>query len=411
MPAFDASTLKRPAQVYDFTSFSQRTPTQQIPGDRVDAQFANHAEVINALVQAITQLTERLGDLALRPQPQTRSTPLPHTPALYVNAGGPYASDVEGSDATAADYAQVSIEWAEHMPDTIPPNILAINAITGDHWSSRWWANRAAQLVASLGVVGSIGGQGVFAEALTVTARNTVSALTRTPAGPVLLLVNGQGFLPVGAPPFAVVGRTIQWLSTIYSLNVGDDVAVWYPFAAPPPNPAPPPPTGNPVTLYYIATQGQTVFPVTVGDYYGNSFRSIVGALRVARNGVRLMPDGGSGVGGYTVGGSVVTLLQPAGAGEQITIDVWGVGGAPSTSIVLGTTQEALTVTAPNVLSPLSRVPDGRAFTLTVQGRPFFAVGPTPAFTYAGTTVTWTSTTFSLASGMEVIASYTTASS
>ena len=58
-------------------------------------------------------------------------------PLLGVNTGGPYAGDDAGATATSADYAQVSIEWAEHLPDTIPPNILATsNAISGEHWSS-----------------------------------------------------------------------------------------------------------------------------------------------------------------------------------------------------------------------------------------------------------------------------------
>ena len=47
--------------------------------------------------------------------------------------------------ATQADLArQLAQGWAEHMPDTIPPALLAAFAITGDHWSSRWWANQAA---------------------------------------------------------------------------------------------------------------------------------------------------------------------------------------------------------------------------------------------------------------------------
>ena len=47
---------------------------------------------------------------------------------------------------TSQDWALVSTTWAEFMDGnaTIPPNILASNSITGDHWSSRWWAHRAA---------------------------------------------------------------------------------------------------------------------------------------------------------------------------------------------------------------------------------------------------------------------------
>ena len=54
-------------------------------------------------------------------------------------------NDAEGSAALAQDYADVTQAWAEHMPDTIPPNILAVMGVSGDHWSSRWWANQAAR--------------------------------------------------------------------------------------------------------------------------------------------------------------------------------------------------------------------------------------------------------------------------
>ena len=53
-------------------------------------------------------------------------------------------NDAQGAAALAQDYADVTQAWAEHMPDTIPPNILAVMGVTGDHWSSRWWANQAA---------------------------------------------------------------------------------------------------------------------------------------------------------------------------------------------------------------------------------------------------------------------------
>jgi hypothetical protein len=170
----------------------------------------------------------------LENQAEARSTALA-TGALGPGAGGFYGVDALGAGATAQDYAQVSIEWAEHMPDTIPPNVLAINAITGDHWSSRWWANHAAGIVAGAG--GSVGsipdGQGVFSEPVSVTALNVCTALTHTPAGPVLLVVDGISFLPVGVtPPFTMSGKTINWYSTIYSLIPGQtDVAAWYPYA------------------------------------------------------------------------------------------------------------------------------------------------------------------------------------
>lgn len=60
------------------------------------------------------------------------------------------ANHADGSEAVAQAYANVGMAWAEHMPDIIPPNILAVQAVTGDHWSSRWWANRAAETLSEM---------------------------------------------------------------------------------------------------------------------------------------------------------------------------------------------------------------------------------------------------------------------
>lgn len=70
--------------------------------------------------------------------------------ALEAEASATAAADsanhADGSEASAEAWSWVSVEWAEHMPDTIPPQILATNGITGEHWSSRWWAHRAHEL-------------------------------------------------------------------------------------------------------------------------------------------------------------------------------------------------------------------------------------------------------------------------
>src|SRR4029077_9866928 len=97
--------------------------------------------------RAEARLAAAVLEAQARPQPSANLAPAASRMPVGVlgpNAGGFYASDDAGATATSADYAQVSIEWAEHLPDVIPPNILAINAISGQHWSSRWWALRAA---------------------------------------------------------------------------------------------------------------------------------------------------------------------------------------------------------------------------------------------------------------------------
>ena len=67
--------------------------------------------------------------------------------AASATAASDHANHALGDANLAEDWSWVSVEWAEHMPDTIPPNILATNGITGEHWSSRWWAHRAGEIV------------------------------------------------------------------------------------------------------------------------------------------------------------------------------------------------------------------------------------------------------------------------
>jgi hypothetical protein len=73
----------------------------------------------------------------------------------------------------------------------------------------------------------------LFSEALTVTATNTLSALTNVPTGNFFeVIVNGETFLPVGSlPPFTWHGKNITWQSTTTTINMGDTVTAVYSFA------------------------------------------------------------------------------------------------------------------------------------------------------------------------------------
>jgi hypothetical protein len=68
--------------------------------------------------------------------------------AASANNSSNSANYADLAEATCIDYGVLTQAWAEHMPDTIPPNILAVMDVTGDHWSSRWWANQAALIIA-----------------------------------------------------------------------------------------------------------------------------------------------------------------------------------------------------------------------------------------------------------------------
>jgi hypothetical protein len=54
--------------------------------------------------------------------------------------------DAFAGEQTAQNWAVASMDWAEYMPGPLPSDIIAMMGITGDHWSSRWWANYTAQL-------------------------------------------------------------------------------------------------------------------------------------------------------------------------------------------------------------------------------------------------------------------------
>ncbi len=79
-------------------------------------------------------------------------------------------------------------------------------------------------------------------------------------------------------------------------------------------------------TLYYIANSGQTLFPLSTADMFGNNvLLTDTTALVASKGGLRLVPDDGTGAGGYTADqlSNTVTLLWPAGAGEILVVDLY----------------------------------------------------------------------------------------
>ena len=316
--------IARPFKVYDFTAHARRQPTAPPPGDRIDAQLANHADAITAAQLAIEELiaaqrqpidvegpakralaeiqtladdikrsssyaqalvdqaslqlkrvwaeADRARDAADRaearlsaavlaaqaaPAPQFSNQPGPSQamPALGYGAGGFYASDDAGAAAVSADYAQVAIEWAEHLPDTIPPNILAINAISGEHWSSRWWALRSAN-------------------AFGMMAWWYMGAWPGPP--PTTPLTPTGDPIPPGGMYFDTdLGMMLVW-----------NGSSWVPLAQGPAK-------ATTASLYYLAAAGQTVFPLGTADRFGHVFafnQTHAEGLNALVNGVRLEP-------------------------------------------------------------------------------------------------------------------------
>jgi hypothetical protein len=197
-----------------------------------------------------------------------------------------YATDEQGSGPLSSDYAQVSIAWAEYMDGNaiIPPNILAINAITGDHWSSRWWAHRAA------GAAGMLAWwyQGAWPSPGPPSTPNTPT---------------GQP-LPPGA---------IYWDTTLGAMMVWNG-STWVNMAAPA--------KGVTASLYYLSAAGQTVFPLGTVDRNGKTFafnQTMPEGLQALVNGVRLEPTNDFTI---DIVGSTVTFLRGLTLNSIVTFDL-----------------------------------------------------------------------------------------
>jgi hypothetical protein len=132
----------KPRRGYSFTDHAVANPAAPPPGDRLDGE-------VDRIDRTLAQILDFLATLTPPPAPPAHSL---YTAPVGVLGPSSDIHSIPGADpnALAMDWAEVSATWAEHMPDTIPPNILAAMGVTGDHWSSRWWANRAAQIVESI---------------------------------------------------------------------------------------------------------------------------------------------------------------------------------------------------------------------------------------------------------------------
>lgn len=118
-----------------------------------------------------------------------------------------------------------------------------------------------------------------------------------------------------------------------------------------------------------------------------------------------------SGVTSCTTGYNQITSYQyrdqnSSGLGYGVWIPLFSTSGA---SISKSIQTDTLTVTAPNVVSSLSKIPNGSMFLLIVNGVTIISSGTSPPYTISGTTITWSATNagYSLASTDSVIAVYT----
>jgi hypothetical protein len=182
-------------------------------------------------------------------------------------------------------WAVASALWAEHMPDTLPDNALKIMDVTGDHWSSRWWANKAA------GAFGAMSSLYLGAHPVPPSTTNTGDPI---PLGAIYYNTEtGQMYVWDGS----------QWVSMTQPQRAG--------LAA----------------LWYNAADGQTAFPFATMDLNGRNYALSIDATEGVDahvNGIKLMPKETGTEGDWTLNNatSTVTFLRPLRLGDIVSFDI-----------------------------------------------------------------------------------------
>lgn len=188
--------------------------------------------------------------------------------------------------AAAANWARY---WAGHVPTEIPPSIISAQGLTGQHFSARYWAERAE------GAFGSL-------SALYIGVHpNHATATASKPPG--TLLVGSIYYNSASQQPFV-------W-----------DGATWHQFWQPQ--------VAMAATLHYRSAPGQNAQRLDVGDLFGHSYRLNGVApepVAVHVNGLLLQPSRATPpvMGEYAVNAATNTLTftQPLAADALITVDI-----------------------------------------------------------------------------------------
>jgi len=268
--------------------------TQTLLNDvvRRQAAISKSTDELRALIQRNFADNQATRDVGAQVQVQARAMSAQVAPMMMevqTQSAQTFddANEILRQAAVAEDWANVSIAWAEHMPDTIPPNILATNAITGEHWSSRWWAMKSANAFGMMAML--------YCGASDVPP---VETLTGDPLTP-------------GCLYFDTNTNTMQvW-----------NGSAWQPFTVPQ--------KAFTSSLYYVASANQQQFPLTTADLYNNTFTINTQdpeGIECYVNGARLTPDNNPGLltGDFFVSivNSSITLAQPLPAGAMVAVDV-----------------------------------------------------------------------------------------
>jgi len=133
------------------------------------------------------------------------------------------ASVLEQDGASAGAYARASMEWAEHMPGTLPADTVGVMDLTGEHWSARWWAHQASLV---------FGEMAAYYQGAHDTPPTEASSGNPLPPGALyfdlttnaMMVWNGSSWVPIGVP------SKTQTMSLDYRATANQ---VEFPFAIP----------------------------------------------------------------------------------------------------------------------------------------------------------------------------------
>lgn len=261
--------------------------------ERIDAEDAAEEAMGHAEDAASAAATARAANQQAQ-QAQAAATTAAAATADEATSASNYANDAEDSANRAFRDARLAGAWAEWMDggSPIPDMFFAHTSVTGQHWSSRWWATQAA---AAFGSMASL-----YLGAWPTPPTSTIT---------------GQP-IPIGA---------IYYNTTTNQPYVWDG-AHWNPFYAPT--------KALTLSLTYVATADQTVFPLTTPDITGSSYTmdpTYPEPIEAYVNGNRTIYDAPAGQGDFTVdpATSTLTFTKPLYVGSIVTLNVL----APVTSL------------------------------------------------------------------------------
>lgn len=321
-------------EVQPYVAAAQSSAMQALASANAAATSKSGAEAQNVAAQQAKTAAQTAGNLAelARIDAQTSAA----TAGTKATDAGNAANHAAGDAALASNWGIVSRDWAEHMPDTIPPNTLAVMGVSGDHWSSRWWANRAGAAVGSF--------------------LNVYLGASATPP-----VANADGTpLMIGA----IYYNTTTHLPYVWT---GTDWEVFYA-----------PAKTVQMTLVYSAAAAQTNFPLTTLDLAGHSW-IISGTLPepvdVHVDGLLLREQEAGGLWHLDAPTSTVVFTTGRTLGQIVAIEVLASPASLTPILVRSSTQALL----PFDIDPLTEAAgqiDGvrTLFKLTIKAPPHAVV-------------------------------------